>query len=249
MAGHSHWAQIKHKKAKVDAQRGKLFSKIIREITVAVREGGPNPETNSRLRTAIENARRVNMPSETIERAIKKGAGEMGGESYEEVLYEGYGPGGVAIMVMATTDNRNRTTAEIRHVFSKHGGNLGSSGCVSYMFERVGYMEVPKEGLSEDVLYEKAIEAGAEDIETGETSYIIYTKPEMFYTVKDSLLKENIPVENATITYKPLSTVQITDPETAKKLIKLLDALDELDDVQNVISNFDIPEEVLRASA
>nr|BAL53290.1 hypothetical conserved protein [uncultured Aquificae bacterium] len=249
MAGHSHWAQIKHKKAKVDAQRGKLFSKIIREITVAVREGGPNPETNSRLRTAIENARRVNMPAETIERAIKKGAGEMGGESYEEVLYEGYGPGGVAIMVMATTDNRNRTTAEIRHVFSKHGGNLGSSGCVSYMFERVGYMEVPKEGLSEDVLYEKAIEAGAEDIETGETSYIIYTKPEMFYTVKDSLLKENIPVENATITYKPLSTVQITDPETAKKLIKLLDALDELDDVQNVISNFDIPEEVLRASA
>ncbi|GBC87915.1 putative transcriptional regulatory protein [bacterium HR13] len=249
MAGHSHWAQIKHKKAKVDAQRGKLFSKIIREITVAVREGGPNPETNSRLRTAIENARRVNMPAETIERAIKKGAGELGGESYEEVLYEGYGPGGVAIMVMATTDNRNRTTAEIRHVFSKHGGNLGSSGCVSYMFERVGYMEVPKEGLSEDVLYEKAIEAGAEDIETGETSYIIYTKPEMFYTVKDSLLKENIPVENATITYKPLSTVQITDPETAKKLIKLLDALDELDDVQNVISNFDIPEEVLRASA
>ncbi|ADO44583.1 protein of unknown function DUF28 [Hydrogenobacter thermophilus TK-6] len=249
MAGHSHWAQIKHKKAKVDAQRGKLFSKIIREITVAVREGGPNPETNSRLRTAIENARRVNMPAETIERAIKKGAGELGGESYEEVLYEGYGPGGAAIMVMATTDNRNRTTAEIRHVFSKHGGNLGSSGCVSYMFERVGYMEVPKEGLSEDVLYEKAIEAGAEDIETGETSYIIYTKPEMFYTVKDSLLKENIPVENATITYKPLSTVQITDPETAKKLIKLLDALDELDDVQNVISNFDIPEEVLRASA
>ncbi|MCS7284497.1 MAG: YebC/PmpR family DNA-binding transcriptional regulator [Hydrogenobacter thermophilus] len=249
MAGHSHWAQIKHKKAKVDAQRGKLFSKIIREITVAVREGGPNPETNSRLRTAIENARRVNMPAETIERAIKKGAGELGGESYEEVLYEGYGPGGAAIMVMATTDNRNRTTAEIRHVFSKYGGNLGSSGCVSYMFERVGYMEVPKEGLSEDVLYEKAIEAGAEDIETGETSYIIYTKPEMFYTVKDSLLKENIPVENATITYKPLSTVQITDPETAKKLIKLLDALDELDDVQNVISNFDIPEEVLRASA
>ena len=249
MAGHSHWAQIKHKKAKVDAQRGRLFSKLIREITVAVREAGSNPESNPRLRTAIENARKVNMPMETIDRAIKKGAGELGGETYEEVLYEGYGPGGVAIMVLAATDNRNRTTAEIRHTFSKYGGNLGSSGCVSYMFERVGYMEIPKESVSEDELYEKAIEAGAEDIQTGDTYYIVYTKPEMLYTVKDSLSKWGIHVENASINYKPLSTVQITDPETAKRLIKLLDALDDLDDVQMVISNFDIPEEVLKESA
>ncbi len=249
MAGHSHWAQIKHKKAKVDAQRGRLFSKIIREITVAVREGGPNPESNPRLRTAIENAKRANMPAETIERAIKKGTGELGGEAYEEVLYEGYGPGGVAIMVLTATDNRNRTTAEIRHVFSKYGGNLGSSGCVSYMFERVGYIEIPKESISEEELYEKAIEAGAEDIQTGETHYIVYTKPEDLYSVKDALVKAGITVENASINYKPLSTVQITDPETAKKLIKLLDALDDLDDVQSVISNFDIPEEVLRESS
>ncbi|MEZ0361260.1 MAG: YebC/PmpR family DNA-binding transcriptional regulator [Hydrogenobacter sp.] len=249
MAGHSHWAQIKHKKAKIDAQRGKIFSKLIREITVAVREGGPNPETNSRLRTAIENARKVNMPMETIERAIKKGSGELGGETYEEVVYEGYGPGGAAIMVITATDNRNRTTAEVRHVFSKYGGNLGSSGCVSYMFEKVGYMEIPKDALSEEELYEKAIEAGAEDIQVGETSYIVYTKPELLYTVKDYLSKWNIPVENANINYKPISSVQITDPETAKRLLKLLDALDDLDDVQMVISNFDIPEEVLKASA
>lgn len=249
MAGHSHWAQIKHKKAKIDAQRGKIFSKLIREITVAVREGGPNPETNSRLRTAIENARKVNMPMETIERAIKKGSGELGGETYEEVVYEGYGPGGAAIMVITATDNRNRTTAEVRHVFSKYGGNLGSSGCVSYMFEKVGYMEIPKDALSEEELYEKAIEAGAEDIQVGETSYIVYTRPELLYTVKDYLSKWNIPVENANINYKPISSVQITDPETAKRLLKLLDALDDLDDVQMVISNFDIPEEVLKASA
>ena len=148
MAGHSHWAQIKHKKAKADAQRGKIFTKIIREITVAVREGGPNPETNPRLRTAIENARRVNMPSDTIERAIKKGTGELGGENYEEVLYEGYAPNGVALMILTYTDNRNRTTSEIRHILSKHGGNLGSSGCVSFLFDRVGIIEVPKEGVS-----------------------------------------------------------------------------------------------------
>ncbi|MGC8852370.1 MAG: YebC/PmpR family DNA-binding transcriptional regulator, partial [Hydrogenobacter sp.] len=157
-------------------------------------------------------------------------------------------PGGVAIMVLTATDNRNRTTAEIRHVFSKYGGNLGSSGCVSYMFERVGYIEIPKESISEEELYEKAIEAGAEDIQTGETHYIVYTKPEDLYSVKDALVKAGITVENASINYKPLSTVQITDPETAKKLIKLLDALDDLDDVQAVISNFDIPEEVLRES-
>ena len=249
MAEHSQWAQIKHKKAKIDAQRGRIFNKIIREITVAVREGGPNPETNPRLRTAIENAKRYNMPSETIERAIKKGSGELGAEAYEEVLYEGYGPGGVAIMVITATDNRNRTTGEIRHVFSKHGGNLGSSGCVSYLFERVGYMEVSRDAIPEEELFEKAIEAGAEDIQTTETAYIIHTKPESLYEVKDRLSSMGIPVESVKIDYKPISTVQITDPETAKKLLKLLEALEELDDVQSVISNFDIPEEVLKTVA
>lgn len=246
MAGHSHWAQIKHKKAKADIQRGKLFSKLIREITVAVREGGANIEANPRLRTAIENARKANMPMETVERAIKKGSGELGGESYEEVIYEGYGPGGVAVMVLATTDNRNRTTSDVRHLFTKYGGNLGSSGCVSYMFERVGYVEVPKDAVSEEEIYEKAIEAGAEDIESGDVAYTVYTKPEDFYSVKESLIRNNIPIENSGINYRPKSTVQIKDPEMAKRVLKLLDALDELDDVQSVISNFDIPEEVLK---
>ncbi len=247
MAGHSHWAQIKHKKAKMDAQRGRLFSKLIREITVAVRQGGPNPETNPRLRSAIESARRANMPMETIERAIRKGSGELDSESYEEVIYEGYGPNGVAIMVLATTDNRNRTTSEIRHVFSKYGGNLGSSGCVSYLFELVGLIEVSPEGVGEEKLYERAIECGAQDIEAGESVYIVYTVPEELYRVKGCMESFGLSVERAEITYKPTTSVRIEDVETARKLIKLLDALDELDDVQKVIANFDIPEGILRS--
>ncbi len=246
MAGHSHWAQIKHKKAKVDAQRGKLFSKLIREIIVATRLGGPNPEFNPRLRTAIEQAKRANMPWENIERAIKKGAGEIEGEQFEEVIYEGYAPGGVAVMVMATTDNRNRTTSEIRHVFTKHGGNLGSSGCVSYLFERKGYIEVPADRVGEEDLLEKAIEAGAEDVQPGEEVHIIYTVPEELYEVKENLEKLGVPVEKAQITWKPISTVQISDEETAQKVVKLLNALEDLDDVQQVIANFEIPEEILR---
>jgi len=245
MAGHSHWAQIKHKKAKADAQRGKLFTKLIREITVAVKQGGPNPDTNPRLRTAIENAKKANMPMETIERAIKKGTGELEGGNYEEVLYEGYGPNGVALMILTTTDNRNRTTSEIRHVLSKHGGNLGSSGCVSFLFDRVGIIEVPKESISEDELYEKALEAGAEDILVGNVAYTIYTLPEELYQVKEKLQSFGVQVEKAEITYKPNSTVSITDPETAKRLLKLLDALDELEDVKEVIANFDMAEELL----
>ena len=245
MAGHSHWAQIKHKKAKIDAQRGKIFNKIIREITVAVRQGGPNPDTNPRLRTAIENAKKVNMPTETIERAIKKGTGELAGESYEEVIYEGYGPGGVALMILATTDNRNRTTSEIRHVLSKHGGNLGSSGCVSFLFDRVGLLEVPKDSISEDELYEKALEAGVEDIQVGEIAYILYTAPEELYQVKEKLQSLGVSVEKGEISYKPNSTVSVKDPETAKKLLKLLDALEDLDDVKEVIANFDIEEELM----
>ncbi len=248
MAGHSHWAQIKHKKAKIDAQRGKVFTKIIREITVAVREGGSNPDTNPRLRTAIDNARKVNMPSETIERAIKKGTGELGGEHYEEVLYEGYAPNGVALMILTYTDNRNRTTSEIRHVLSKHGGNLGSSGCVSFLFDRVGIIEIPKESISEDELYEKSIEAGAEDVEVGQISYIIYTKPEDLYQVKESLSSMGLQMERAEIAYKPNTYVEIKDMETAKRIFKLIEALEDLDDVKEVIANFDIPKEIMEAS-
>jgi len=244
MAGHSHWAQIKHKKAKVDAQRGKLFSKLIREIIVATRLGGPNPEFNPRLRTAIEQAKRANMPWENIERAIKKGAGELEGEQFEEVVYEGYAPGGVAVMVMATTDNRNRTTSEIRHAFTKHGGNLGSSGCVSYLFEKKGLIEVPPT-VSEEELLEKAIEAGAEDVQTGEEVHLVYTSPEELYQVKEALEKLGVPVEKAQLTWKPVSTVRVEDEETARKVLKLLGALEELEDVQQVIANFDIPEEIL----
>ena len=246
MAGHSHWAQIKHKKAKVDAQRGKLFSKLIREITVATRLGGPNPEFNPRLRTAIEQAKRANMPMETIERAIKKGSGELEGEAYEEVVYEGYAPGGVAVMVLAATDNRNRTSAEIKHTFSKHGGNLGASGCVSYLFERKGYIEVPAKDVSEEEIFEKAVEAGAEDIQTGEEIHQIYTSPEELYDVKEKLEKLGVPVEKAQITWIPVSTVAVNDPETARKVLRLIDALDDLEDVQQVIANFEIPEEILQ---
>ena len=246
MAGHSHWAQIKHKKAKIDAQRGKLFSKLIREITVATRLGGPNPEFNPRLRTAIEQAKRANMPMETIERAIKKGSGELEGESYEEVVYEGYAPGGVAVMVLAATDNRNRTSAEIKHTFSKHGGSLGSSGCVSYLFERKGYIEVPAKEISEEEVFEKAVEAGAEDVQSGEEIHQIYTSPEELYDVKENLEKLGVPVEKAQITWIPISTVAVNDPETARKVLKLIDALDDLEDVQQVIANFEIPEEILQ---
>jgi len=246
MAGHSHWAQIKHKKAKIDAQRGKLFSKLIREITVATRLGGPNPEFNPRLRTAIEQAKRANMPMETIERAIKKGSGELEGEVYEEVIYEGYAPGGVAVMVLATTDNRNRTSSEVKHAFSKHGGSLGSSGCVSYLFERKGLIEVPAQSISEEEIFEKAVEAGAEDIQTGKEVHLVYTTPETLYDVKEALEKLGVSVEKAQITWVPTSTVSVDDPDTAKKVIRLIEALDDLEDVQQVIANFDIPEEIMQ---
>ena len=186
-----------------------------------------------------------NMPSDTIERAIKKGTGELGGENYEEVLYEGYAPNGVALMILTYTDNRNRTTSEIRHILSKHGGNLGSSGCVSFLFDRVGIIEVPKEGVSEEEIYEKAIEAGAEDVEVGELNYILYTKPEDLYPVKEALSSMGLQIERAEIAYKPNSLVQVNDVETAKKILKLMDALEDLDDVKEVIANFDIPKDII----
>ncbi len=246
MAGHSRWHNIKNKKAKADAIRGRIFTKVIKEITIAARIGGGDPEANPRLRMAIEKAREVNMPMENIERAIKRGTGELEGVNYEEVQYEGYGPGGVAIIVEATTDNRNRTIAEVRHIFSKYGGNLGSSGCVSFLFEDKGIINVAKNKYQEDEILEKAIEAGAEDVITDDPDfYEIRTSPTDFYKVKENLEKMGIEISNATLTKIPTTTVSITDEETALKLMKLLDALEENDDVQKVYANFDIPENIL----
>lgn len=246
MAGHSRWHNIKNKKAKADAQKGKMFTKVIKEITVAARLGGGDPESNPRLRIAIEKARDVNMPSENIERAIKRGTGELEGVNYEEIQYEGYGPEGVAIIVEAMTDNRNRTTAEVRHIFSKHGGNLGSSGCVSFLFEDKGIINVEKSTISEDEIFEKAIEAGAEDVITEDIDYYeIRTAPTELYKVKENLESMGVVVSKAEITKIPTTTVQITSEETASKLMKLLDALEDNDDVQKVYANFDIPESIL----
>jgi len=246
MAGHSRWHNIKNKKAKADAQRGKIFTKIIKEITVAARLGGGDPQANPRLRMAIEKAKEVNMPSENIERAIKRGTGELEGVTYEEVRYEGYGPEGVAIIVDAMTDNRNRTTAEIRHIFSKYGGNLGASGCVSFVFEDKGIIYVDKSKYNEDEIFEKAIEAGAEDVITDDQDYYeIRTSATDLYTVKENLEKAGVEIAKAELTKLPTTTVKINDEETATKLMKLLDALEDNDDVQKVYANFDIPENIL----
>ena len=250
MAGHSKWHNIRHKKAKQDAKRGQLFTKLLREITVAARQGGGDPEFNPRLRIAIEKAKKANMPIENIERAIKRGTGELEGVNYEEVVYEGYGPEGVAIIVECLTDNRNRTTSEVRHLFTKHGGNLGASGCVSFLFEEKGVILVPKDSISEEELFEKAIEAGAEDLITDDESYYeVRTEPKNLYAVKEALEKEGINIEKAEITRIPTTTVEIKDPETAQKLLKLLDALEDNDDVQKVYSNFEMSDELINQVA
>lgn len=246
MAGHSHWAQIKHKKAKIDAQKGKLFSKLIREITVAAKLGDPNPEANPRLRAAIEAARKVNMPMDTIERAIQKGSGNQEGANLEEIIYEGYGPSGVALMIKATTDNKNRTTSEVRHILSKQGGNLGSSGCVSYLFDQKGIIELPKKYKEEELL-EKIIEAGAEDLEAREDGFIVYTAPSALYVVKENLEKMGIEIESVKLTFIPSTTIEIKDQDTAKKIINLIEKLEELDDVQEVIGNFDISPDIMES--
>ncbi len=246
MAGHSKWHNIRNKKAKVDAKRGQIFTKLIREITVAARQGGGDPEFNPRLRIAIEKAKQANMPAENIERAIKRGTGELEGVTYEEATYEGYGPEGVAVIVEALTDNRNRTTAEVRHIFTKHGGNLGSSGCVSFLFEDKGVILVPKDAYTEDEIFEKAIEAGAEDVITDEDEfYEIRTEPKELYSVKENLEKEGVAIEKAELTKIPTTTVEIKDEDVANRLLKMLDALEENDDVQKVYSNFEMSSELL----
>ncbi len=246
MAGHSKWAQIKHKKAVVDAKRGKVFSKISKEISVAARLGGGNPDMNPRLRLAIEKAKGVNMPSDNIKRAIQKGTGELPGVSYEESYYEGYGPGGVALLVEVLTDNKNRTVGEIRHIMTKHGGNMGESGCVAWMFDKKGYILVAKDTTDEDTLMTLALDAGAEDFknEADEENFEIITAPEDLNSVKDYLEEKDIPVNMAEITRIPQNYVQLDDKH-AEKMLKLMDALEDHDDVQNVYANFDIPDEVM----
>lgn len=249
MAGHSKWANVKHRKARVDAQKGKIFTKLAREIIIASREGGGDLDANFRLRLAVQKARDANMPGDNINRAIQKGMGEQDGLVLEQFNYEGYGPGGVAILLEIMTDNRNRTAAEIRSLFTRRGGNMGESGCVAWMFKRMGYITIDKQGYMppEDELMLLALECGAEDFKDEDSSYVIYTAPEDFEKVKENLLKQHMPVTGAEITMVPESSVPVNDPEEAKKLLDLLDALEDQDDVQNVYANFDIPDEIIKS--
>jgi len=244
MAGHSKWAQIKRKKAVTDQKRAAGWTKIVREIMVAARMGGGDPNGNPRLRLAVDNARAANMPKDNIERAIAKGTGGLEGVEYTEVTYEGYGPGGVAIMMEGLTDNVNRTVADVRHALSKHGGNLGTSGSVSWMFDRRGQIVFDAEKFDEGTLLEAVLEAGAEDMESDEGSFVVYTDVPSFHAVQDALRARKMEWESAELAMVPKSTVRVEGAE-AQKLMKLLDALDDLDDIQRVHTNADIDEESL----
>ncbi len=246
MAGHSKWANIKHKKAREDAKKGKVFSKISKKITASARHHGGDPDANAELRMLIIKAREVNMPSDNVERAIKKGTGELEGVSYEEFNYEGYGPAGVAMYVELMSDNRNRTAAEIRHLFSKHGGNLGESGCVAWMFERKGQIIIDgtEDPFNEDELMIAVLEAGAEDVEVEDSIATIYTDPTDLMEVREGLL-DNFEITDAEISMIPQNTMIIDDVDTAKKVLKLMDLLEDHDDVQAVYANFDIPENIM----
>ncbi len=245
VSGHSKWSQIKHKKAHTDAKRGKIFTKIVKEISIAARLGGGDPDSNPRLRTAIEKAKEVNMPHDNIKKAVMKGTGELPGVTYEEHVYEGYGPAGVAILFEVMTDNKNRTLPEIRHIMAKNGGNLGETGCVSWLFDKKGYILVNKATASEDAVMSAALDAGAEDMKNDpqEENYEIITAPEDFAAVKSAIENANIPVASAEITMLPKNYV-VLDERAAEQMIRLMDALEEHEDVQNVYANFDIPDEV-----
>jgi YebC/PmpR family DNA-binding regulatory protein len=242
MSGHSKWHTIRHKKGAQDAKRGKIFSKLIKEISVAARLGGGDPESNPRLRQAIEKAKSENMPKDNIERAIKKGTGEMEGVDYTEITYEGYGPGGVAIMVDTLTDNRNRTASDVRSIFSKGGGNLGENGCVSYLFNRKGLITYPTDQYSEDDVIEPALEAGAEDVSTQGTNVEVITSPEDFETVLNALKEAGFQHSYAEINKVPEANISL-DPEKTRKTLKLIENLDDHDDVQQVSTNLDIPDD------
>jgi YebC/PmpR family DNA-binding regulatory protein len=242
MSGHSKWSSIKHKKAARDAKRGKLFTKLIKEITIAARLGGGDLNSNPRLRAAVTAARAQSMPNDNIERAIKKGTGELGGGQLEEVVYEGYGPGGVAVIVDVLTDNRNRVVAELRFIFSRHGGNLGEAGCVAWMFKKRGVVTIDKGVVDEDRLMEVALEAGADDVTSDNDSFQVLTAPEKFAAVRDAIEKAGIPIASAEVSRHPDNTVRVSG-HTAEQVLKLIEELEDHDEVQSVSSNFDISDE------
>ncbi|MBD3335809.1 MAG: YebC/PmpR family DNA-binding transcriptional regulator [Candidatus Eisenbacteria bacterium] len=240
MSGHSKWSTIRRKKGKLDAQRGQLFTKLIKEITIAARQGGGDPDANARLRTAVANAKAANMPAQNIERAIKKGTGELPGTTYEEYTYEGYGPSGVAILVECLSDNKNRTTSEVRHIFSKYGGNLGQDGCVAWLFDQRGAITIPRSEASEEQVMEIAIEAGADDLDSeAEEFFWVYTPVTELNAVSSALEEAGLPIESRELVRQPQTTVML-GAEEARKLLRLMDALEEHDDVQKVHSNADI---------
>ena len=247
MSGHSKWATIRHKKGAADAKRGKVFTKLIKELMVAARMGGGNPEGNPRLRAALLAAKAENMPKDNIDRAIKKGTGELEGVNYEEFAYEGYGPAGVAVLVDIMTDNRNRAASEVRHIFSRNSGNLGEAGCVAWMFNKKGSIVFDKKAIAEEELIELALEAGAEDVKDQEDQFEIITSPEDFLNVKAAFDEKGLNYELAEITMSPQTTVRIEDPKTAQQLLRLMDALEDSDDVQNVYANFDIPDQIIES--
>lgn len=247
MSGHSKWSTIKRKKAAFDAKRGKIFSKLAKEITVAAKEGGGDPDANPRLRTVLLTAKAQNMPKDNIDKAIKKGTGELPGQSYESMIYECYGPGGVAIVVDVLTDNKNRTVAEVRHLVTKAGGSMAESGAVTWNFEQKGSITVPAEGLDQDEFFEQALEAGAQDIETGSEAFEVTTDPQELHVVASGLEQAGYTADSIQLTMAPKSTVPVADKDVAP-LLKLMEALEDHDDVQDVYSNFDIPEDAMAAA-
>ena len=244
MSGHSKWSSIKHKKAATDAKRGKAFTRVIKEITIAARMGGGDPAANPRLRSAIASAKSVNMPQDNVTRAIKKGTGELPGVSYEEYTYEGYGPGGVAVMVEIMTDNKNRTVADIRHVFSKHNGNLGESGCVAWIFDKKGLIVVDSDKAEEDSLMEIVLNSGAEDMQLSDDVFEITTMPEDLETVREAIEKAGVEISMAQVSRMPQSTIKLIGKQ-AEQMLKLMEKLEDHDDVQDVFANFDIPDDVM----
>ena len=249
MSGHNKWSTIKHKKGAKDAKRAKVFTRLIKEITVAARMGGGDPGGNPRLRLAVQAARAANMPGDNIERAIKKGTGELEGVSYEEISYEGYGPEGVALLVECVTDNTNRTVSEVRSIFNKRGGKMGEPGSVAWMFESKGKITVPRDTIDFDALFEAAVEAGADDVEDGGEQWVVMTAREDLYAVEAALEQAGVKVDEAVLTQVPSTTVELTSADKAGKVMRLVDALEESDDVQNVYGNFDLTDEVAQALA
>ena len=246
MSGHSKWASIKHKKGALDAKRGKIFTKLIREITVAAKDGGGDPDSNPRLRLAIQKGKDANMPADNIDRAVKKGTGELEGVSYENVSFEGYAQGGVAIIVEGLTDNKNRTTSEVRSIFTKRSGNMAGAGSVAFQFEKKGVFLVKREDAAEDELMDTALESGAEDLTSDEDFYQVTCAPQDFDIVRTGLTAKNVKIESGELSMIPKNSVKVEDVETARKILGLVEDLEDNDDIQNVYSNFDISDEILK---